>query len=92
MSSDVSRLKTYRDAAITALAAGDYATAIQQAMAAKLMIATMPDLREEDRQITWNAEAIDQFIAQCRDLATAAAVATSGIRQTKITYARPSCS
>lgn len=87
--SDVSQLATYRDAAITALLAAEYDTAIQQAMAAKLFLATMPSLKQADREVAWNSQAIDEFIAQCRQLATTAAVAAGGIRQTKVTYARP---
>lgn len=91
MSSDVSRLNAFADAAITALLAGDYATAIVQATAAKMMLARMPDLKEDGREMTWKDPAdADSFIADCRQLASTAAVASVGIRQTKITYARPS--
>lgn len=90
--SDVARLHTYRDSAIAALLAGDYATALQQATAAKLMLATMPSTKDETREVAWNAQAIDEFIAQCQRLATTAAVSAGGIRQTRVTYARPESS
>ena len=68
---DFTLLRTYRTAAITAVAAGDYATAIQQALAAQAILATMP--ADQDRgmsggitqKISWTADAIDKFIVRC---------------------------
>lgn len=86
-------LETQRDAAIAALDAKDYAGAIRAAMAAKLILATMPSTSRAtgggSQSLSWDAASIDRFIAQCRQLATDAAVAAGGIRQTKLTLRRP---
>lgn len=65
--SRASDLESYRTAAIAAVAAGDYATAISQAMAAKMTLATMPDSKQDANiETTWDRNAIDKFIAECK--------------------------
>lgn len=93
----VATLETYRDAANAALLAADYATAIKYAMAAKMMLATMPDASRGfgggSQQQAWNRDAIDSFIRQCQTARNEAAGATTGgFRQIPITYARPDLS
>lgn len=89
----IAALEAKRAAAIAALESGDYAGAIRAAMAAKLILATLPNTSRSSgagaQSLAWNAAAIDAFIAQCRELSTSAEVAAGGIRQTKITLRRP---
>lgn len=86
-------LQAKRNAAIAALESGDYDGAIRAAMAAKLLLATMPNATRAtgsgSQSLAWNATAIDQFIAQCRQLQAAAAVSAGGIRRTNIRLRRP---
>jgi hypothetical protein len=70
-SDDFTLLRSYRMAAINAVAAGDFATAINQALAAQAVLATMP--ADIDRgmasgikqKLAWSTEAIDKFIVRC---------------------------
>lgn len=82
--------------AVAALDAGNYATAISKALAAKLRLATTPNLARAlggggSQSLAWaGAPAIDAFIAEVRKLkAQALAESSGGLQQTKITYARP---
>lgn len=91
----VSALETYRDAAIAALVAADYDTAIQQALAAKMMLATAGDVSRSAggnrQEISWSRSEIDRFISECRLLQSQAAheASTGGpFRQMKVTYTR----
>ena len=90
----VSALQTKRDAAIAAMESGDYASAIQYALSAKMLLATMPNANRSadggSQGLSWNAQAIDSFIGECKQLQTASAVSSSGIRCTKVRYVRPS--
>ena len=86
----IAAIEAKRDAAIAALDAGDYAGAARCAMAAKLLLATTPNTTRPEMALAWNARDIDEFIAQCNQLATAAVPAVSGIRRNRITYARES--
>ena len=74
----VATLESKRDLAIAALEAGDYADAIKYAMSAKLLLASMPNASRGagggSQSLAWNGSAIDDFITQCRQLATSAAV------------------
>ena len=60
------------------MAAGDYATAIQQALAAAAVLATMPsDINRGmasgiSQKIAWTEDAIDKFIVRCRQQQSAA--------------------
>ncbi len=89
----VAALNTQRDAAVAALLAGDYATAKQHALAAKLLLSTgMASVSESagggSRSMSWDANAIDEFLRECDRMLAG----TGGVRTTKITYARPSSS
>jgi hypothetical protein len=93
----VATLETYRDAAIAALVSADYTVAIRNALAAKMLLATMANAMRgtgggNQQQMSWDRDSIDQFISQCRILQSQAAHAdsTSGgaFRQIPVTYAR----
>ena len=81
----VATLNTYRDAAVTALAAGQYATALTNLRAAKALLATMPDTRKGEESMTWDREGIDRLIADCQRGQAAAA----GVQRARTTYTRP---
>jgi hypothetical protein len=90
----IAQVEALYEAAITALDAGDYATAIQKAMAAKLRLGTTPNVSKSvgsgSQALTWNdASAIDRFISDCRRLQSAVAVASGGVfAQSPIHYQR----
>jgi hypothetical protein len=94
----IAQLDTLYAAAVTAMDAADFSTAILKLMAIKARLATTPNLNRSvagggSESITWNAAEIDSLITQCRQLKAAASHATSGpFSQTKVTYARASCS
>ena len=77
---------TYIDAAITAIGSGDWATAEAKLLQAETALVGVPDTKLGDDEITWGRAEIQKLrrdIQQRRN-------ASAGIRQTKITYARPS--
>jgi hypothetical protein len=88
----VANLESARDLAIAARRAGDYAGAIGYAMDAKMYLSTLPNVTRNSgggsQSIAWNSGAIDSFIAECRQMETAAAVKSAGIRRSNVTYAR----
>lgn len=92
----VATLETYRDAAIAALVSADYSSAITNALAAKMLLATMANAMRgaggNQQQYSWDRVAIDTFIGQCRILQSQAAHAdaTDGgaFRQIPISYSR----
>lgn len=93
----VASLETYRDSAITSMLAADYAAAIQYAMAAKMLLATMPNSSRGagggSQQMAWDRSEIDSFIAQCQTARNEASGSTTGgFRQIPVTYARPDLS
>ena len=81
-------------AAVAALEAGDYATAIRKALACKMRLATLPDAERSlagggRQQLTLaNAAALDGFIAQCKQLQSSTVAASRGVQRTKIEYGR----
>lgn len=70
---DFTLLRTYRATALAALAAGDYSAAISSALAAQLILASMPQNLSRSagsgggsQTVAWPAEQIDSFIIRCR--------------------------
>ena len=93
----IAELEALHAEAQTALAAGNYDAAIAKAIAAKLRLATMPNLTRNlggTQAIVWGGgPEITEFIKQCRMLKAESAAASSGPFQTiKVTYARPESS
>jgi hypothetical protein len=89
---DLDLLRQYRSAAIAALASGDYNMAINQALAAQLLLATVPSNAARgggpsggNQSLAWSPEAIDNFILRCRQQGAAAA----GIVSVPITRSNP---
>lgn len=65
----IAELETLYAAAIAALDAGQYETAIIKANAIKLRIATMPSVAQRQGARTeFTAQWVDSFIAECRRL------------------------
>jgi hypothetical protein len=90
----IAQLDTLYEAAVAAMDAGSFDTAILKLMAIKVRLATTPNLSKSlggggASSITWNAAEIDTLIGQCHQMKALAAHATSGpFRQTKVAYAR----
>lgn len=93
--SRASDLESYRSSAISASLSGDYETAIKYAMAAKLTLSAMPDVKSgPEAGTTWDRGAIDSFIADCRrQLSASSGLGASGgmIQFQEVTYANESC-
>jgi hypothetical protein len=89
-------LITLCDAAIAAMDAGDWDTAVLKLMAIKARRATLPSMTEgivggATKGIHWTASELDGLIAECRRQQRSASIAATGpFRTSKITYARPS--
>ncbi len=70
--SQVDLLNSYMTTAINALAGGDYATALQNALAAQGLIACLPKISRSagvgggDMSASWDPAGIDQFIRRLR--------------------------
>ncbi len=90
----IAQLNTLYTAAVAAIDAADYDTAIAKLMAVKLRLATTPNINRAiggggSEAISWNAAEIDTLIAQCRQMkSTALAAASGGIQSTKVVYGR----
>jgi|AGTN01.1.fsa_nt_gi hypothetical protein len=92
----VADLEAIYQAAQAALAAGDYAEAIRQALICKMRLATTANVARLGNSMAWgNAQSLDNFIAECRKSQDEANVATIHGRdlfqQTKVVYQRPDC-
>jgi hypothetical protein len=91
----LAELNTLYTAAATALAARDYDGAIANAMAIQVRLATTPNVTRSlagggSQALSFNPAELDSFIANCRQLKTSAAHASSGpFRSCKVTYVRP---
>ena len=73
MASDpFSQLQTAMNAAVAALGADDYATALQQALIAQALVGILPSLQRSagsgggSQSASWDASAIDKFIVRVR--------------------------
>lgn len=73
------------DAASTAIASGDYATAISHAERGLALAAAIPDGGKANAEIRLARDAMTSLIASCRRSQASAA----GIQRTAITYVRP---
>lgn len=80
-------VNTLGDAASTAIAAGDWATALTKALAAQAQLSVMPDSEYGNPQtvLRYDRRAIESMIGNILRQQAAA----TGMQQTKITYARP---
>jgi hypothetical protein len=85
---DFALIVQYRTAAINAMVAGDYATAIQQAMAAQAVLGTIPSKASRSagtfggaQSAEWPADQIQAFIINCQRLQNAAGGVTLSNKQ-----------
>ena len=81
----VSTLQTYRDAALAAIAGGDYAAARTAAEQALVVLSTMPNARNGQASQEWDREGIQAVIQLCNRRAAA----STGPQRFKIEYVRP---
>lgn len=84
-------VNTLMDAAVAALEAGDYATALTKLMAAKASLAAIPDSSKAGESLNYDRGSIDELIRQVRQQQTAASVSANGISTARVTYTRASC-
>jgi hypothetical protein len=88
---DFALLKQFRAAALSALGAGDYNTAINQALAAQLVLSTMPGHLSRsqggggNQSLAWDSESIDRFVVRCRQAQSAGL----GVQTANIVYSPP---
>jgi hypothetical protein len=90
----LSDLETLCTAAIAAMDAGDWDTAVLKLMAIRARRAVTPDMTAATtgggtQGIRWTPSELDSLIAECRRNQRSTAVAAGGpFRSSKITYAR----
>ncbi len=95
-SMSISELENLCSAAIAAMDAGNWDTAILKLMAIKTRRAIMPNITQTgsgggSRGISWTASEIDSLISECRKQKTSSAMASGGrIKTSRIVYERPS--
>ena len=82
MASGAGLLKTRRDAAITAIDAADWTTALRELRAAKVILATQPDVVHGDDSLKWFRDSIDALIKDAKQESAAA----TGIQYQPVTY------
>lgn len=88
MAITVAQLQTDLDAARTALASSDFATALQHARCALAVLAGLPNSSIGESRVDWR-DSINQLIAACeRGLSqdVGSSDGGGGIQRTKITY------
>lgn len=82
-------INTAADAAVVAIRAGDYGTALTQALAAQALLAAVPDSIQGvgggATELRWGRQAINELVINIRRQQSIA----GGMQQTKIIYARP---
>jgi hypothetical protein len=64
--SAASTLETLRDSAVSAIASGDYASAISYAERALVILATIPNHYKGQSRLEWDRDSIVSFIENCR--------------------------
>lgn len=80
------RIEAYDDA----MAAGDFALARVELLRAKGLIVGLPDVVGQDgAQIKYGREAIDNLLAELKDLETETAIETTGKAPIKLFHTRP---
>ena len=82
MASGASLLKTRRDAALAAIDAGDYAQALIELRAAKVILATQPEVVHRDDSLKWFRDSIDSLIKEAKQESPAA----TGFQYPPVTY------
>lgn len=85
-------VNTYVAAAIDAIEAEDFQTALRKLQAAKAALIALPDTSHRNASLNWNRDAIDSLILECRceiRAADFAANATGGMLRTKVKYKDP---
>ena len=80
----VSDVNTAMTAAQSALASGDYATALDSAIAAQGYLAALPDSEQGDTSLKWDSAKIHHFIANLQARQRESQAASYGIQRTKI--------
>ncbi len=74
----MSVLSDLRDAAVAAIAAGDYATALTKCEAAQVYISLTPNANHGPEGLQWRGTEIETLLKRLSQKAAATAAATSG--------------
>lgn len=82
----VSLVQSSVAAAVAAMRAGEWATAITELLAAKTLLAVVPDSQKGSLSMRWRPQELDKLIAECRRNQATAARGTGGISRTPIEY------
>lgn len=77
----IAEINTKITAAITAMEAGDYATAETAALAAEVMLAVKPDTEFSKEKLIFDREAISRFVAKMGIKAKASSLSSGCIVQ-----------
>lgn len=80
--SDVSIYQGHLTAAITAIAASDWATAENEILQARAALAALPDSEVDEDRVEWGRKQLDTLSADLQRQRSAA----GGIQRTKIKY------
>lgn len=79
--------QTYVDAAVTAIAAEDWSTALTNLLAAKAAFLKVPDTDKDGFSARFRSGEIDALIAQVEEqISAGVATATGGWQRTRVTY------
>lgn len=93
MAITVDQLETYLDAAATAMASGNYATAITQATAGLAVLSALPAQAKANASLDWSnaRQSLTQLLTEARRLQREASAASSGggLRRTRMKFIRP---
>lgn len=86
-------VNTTIDAAVVAIEAENYDTALTKLLAAKALLIAIPDSGRQGMDLKYDREAVDSLIATVKELKAQASRASDipdGIQRTKVEYVRPS--
>lgn len=84
----MSQIDDYMTAAATAIAAGNYATALSNLRAGRALLSAVPDVQATEGFSTrWDRNDLDRQIADMQKLVNA----SQGVRRTKLNYRSGSC-
>lgn len=94
MAITAAEIEALADAAVTAIGAGDNATALVKLRQAKALLSVLPDSEKDGNALTWDRAALDTLITEIKGEVSAAATSTAaagdgaGMQRTKIIHKR----
>lgn len=94
MAITAAEIEALADAAVTAIGAGDNATALVKLRQAKALLSVLPDSEKDGNVLNWDRAALDTLITEIKGEVSAAATSTAaagdgaGMQRTKIIHKR----